>query len=291
MLAQALALADSAGFRPRLWTRFADSDVAALVGADGVQEFPLALVGLGSGEPAIHPAGDAARGSVGTAPTEFPLVTMAQHAGDVDRLGEPWPDAPPLPGEVPASDDLDTVILRRGSTRLMDRDATVARQVFDFAVAASLRGTTVPHFISVQGVEGLDAGLYRWPDLDHPIRRGPMREELLLACWDQDLGRDAAFVVMSAIDLETVSDRGYREAQLDAGIVEGRLHLAAYALGIGASGMTFLDSEIEGLIGQPLVALLFTCVGVPTYRGKDGGMPGKPVSIITPPSGETLRTS
>ena len=37
--------------------------------------------------------------------------------------------------------------------------------------------------------------------------------------------------------------------------------------------MTFLDSEIEGLLGEPLAALLFTCVGVPTYTGKAGGLP------------------
>ena len=135
----------------------------------------------------------------------------------------------------------------------------------------------------------MEPGLYRWPDLDTPIRRGLLREEMLLVCWDADLGRDAAFVVMGTVDLESIDDRGYREAQLVSGIVEGRLHLAAYALGIGASGMTFLDSDIEGLLGVPLAGLLFTCVGIPTYAGRAGGMPGAPVSIVTPPSGDTPR--
>jgi SagB-type dehydrogenase family enzyme len=291
MLAQTLALAESAGFRPRLWTRFADAEVSALVGADGVEEFPLALVGLGEGNPAIGPHGDARRGSVGDAPTEFPLITLAQHAGDLDDLGDPWPATALVPGDVPGSDDLETVILRRGSARRMDPDASVAREVFDFSLAASLRETRVPHFIAVHAVDGVEPGIYRWPDLDQPVRRGTVRDELLRACGDQDLGRDATFVVMGAIDIEVVDDRGYREAQLDAGIIEGRLHLAAYALGIGASGMTFLDSEIEGLLGAPLAALLFTCVGVPTYAGKPGGRPGAPVSIITPPSGETPRAT
>jgi hypothetical protein len=65
-------------------------------------------------------------------------------------------------------------------------------------------------------------------------------------------------------------------------VVEGRLHLAAYALGIGASGMTFLDSEIPALLGEPLAALLFTCVGVPTYRSKGGGRPGEPAAVGLP---------
>ena len=60
MLAQTLALAGSAGFSPRLWTRFFDAEVTRLVGADGIHEFPLALVGLGHGEPAIRPSGEAA---------------------------------------------------------------------------------------------------------------------------------------------------------------------------------------------------------------------------------------
>ena len=71
---------------------------------------------------------------------------------------------------------------------------------------------------------------------------------------------------MGAMDLDALDDREYREAQLEAGIVEGRLHLEAYAHGFGASGMTFLDSEFEATIGAPLAATLFTCVGVPTYR-------------------------
>lgn len=289
MLAQALVVAESAGFGPRLWTRFPDAEVASLVGADGVQEFPLALLTLGDSGPAIRPGGRAATGSIGDDPDEFPLVTLAQRAGDMATIADPWPVSPALVSDLPASDDLDTVILRRGSTRRMDPSSIVDREVFDFSLAASLRGVVVPHFIAVHGVDSVDPGLYRWPDLERPLRRGSLRHELLLACWDQDLGRDAAFVVIGALDLGRIDDRTYREAQLEAGIVEGRLHLAAFALGIGATGMTFLDDEIEPLLGAPLAALLFTCVGVPTYQGKAGGMPGAPVSIVTPAEGETPR--
>jgi SagB-type dehydrogenase family enzyme len=287
MLSQALALADSAGLRPRLWTRFPDGQLSRLVGADGVHELPVAVVGLGEGEPAIRPRGEAAAGAVDVAPVEFPLVTRAQHAGDGDVLGDPWPASAPLEREPPASAGLDDVILQRGSTRSMDPAATVSRQVFDFSLAASLRGAGVPHFVAVHAVEGLAPGLYRWPDLDRPLRREPLREELLRVCWDQDLGRDAGFVVMAAVDVGQLDDRGYREAQLGAGLVEGRLHLAAYALGIGASGMTFLDSEIAGLLGEPLAGLLFTCVGVPAYRNTRGGGPGEPAPVVVPPAGLT----
>jgi nitroreductase len=289
MLAQTIALAESAGLDPRLRSRFPDAAATMLVGADGVHEFPVAILTLGDGRPAIEPQPSAVRGAVDAAqPIEFPLITRTQHAGDADELGDPWPPGAALVGGPPASADLDSVILQRGSTRLMDQAAAVTRPIFEFSVSAALRGTRVAHFIAVHAVEGMEQGLYQWPNVQRPIRRGPLREELLWVCWDMNLARDAAFVVMGTIDLASIDDRGYREAQLDAGIVEGRLHLAAYALGIGASGMTFLDSEIEGLLGEPLAALLFTCVGVPTYHNKAGGPPGQPVAVTSPTPGDTV---
>jgi nitroreductase len=116
------------------------------------------------------------------------------------------------------------------------------------------------------------------------VRTGDLRDELARICLDQALGAEAAYVVVSAVPGAELDDRGYREAQLGAGVVEGRLHLAAYALGIGATGMTFLDSEVPALLDQPddLVTLLFTCVGVPEYRTTSGGRPGAPVEIVTP---------
>jgi hypothetical protein len=282
-LSQAIALAGEA----RLWSRFPDAAVARLVGAGGTHEFGVALLALEPGAPAITPTGDAVGGTIDATPVEFPLVTQAQHAGDADELGEPWPAAPPLEAP-PDSPSLDDVILKRGSTRLMDATASVSREVFGFAIASSLRGTRVPHWVAVHAVDGMQPGLYRWPDLDTPVRAGNLREVMLRACWDQDLGRDAAFVVMAAIDLDELDDRGYREVQLDAGLVEGRLHIAAYALGIGASGMTFLDSEIEPLLGDGLAGLLFTCVGVPSYRSKGGGRPGAPTAVVIPEAGLTL---
>ena len=289
MLAQAEALAVSAGLAPRLRSVFPDAAVTRLVGADGVHEFPLALLTLGEGEPAIQPGGDAATGEVDRTPLEFPLVTLAQHAGDGDRLGAPWPTGAALPGEPPPSASLDEVILTRGSTRRMDPAATVPRGVLEWSLGVSLRGEHVPHFVAVHAVDGMPPGLYRWPSLDEPLRAGDLRQELLHVCVDQTLGQDAAFVVIAAVDAERVGDRGYREAQLDAGIVEGRLHLAAYALGIGASGMTFLDSAIEGLLGAPLAGLLLTCVGVPAYRNRPGGTPGDPARMrpVTPRAPET----
>jgi hypothetical protein len=156
--------------------------------------------------------------------------------------------------------------------------------VVEWALAAALRDSRVPHFVAVHAVEGIEPGLYRWQSLDEPVRAGNLRDELFFVALEQELARDASFVVVAAADLHALDDRGYREAQLDAGLVEGRLHLAAYALGFGASGMTFLDSEMAGLLGEPLAGLLWTCVGVPTYRSRPGGAPGAPRETKRPAS-------
>jgi hypothetical protein len=285
LLAQNEALAASAGLPWHLHLHFADADIAALVGADEVREFPVALVTLDEGAPATRAGGAAAAGVDDPTFTEFPLVTATRRAGD---LAEPAPGpAEPVAGpldealaaSVPASAPVDDVILQRGSTRRMDRAATLPRRSLEFAVAAAVRGVPEPQFVAVHGVDGVAPGLYRWPDLDTPRRSGDLREELVRLCVYQDLGGDAAFVVLSCADISGLDDRGYRTAQLRAGMVEGRLHLAAYALGAGASGMTFYDSEIAAFTGEPVEAMLFTCVGVPEYASRQGGRPGQPVEI------------
>jgi SagB-type dehydrogenase family enzyme len=278
LLAQFSAAAASAGLAAGIRSLFPDATVRELVGADGVHEYPLALLSLGEGEPAIGPTGEAILGEL--PPVELPLTTGAQRAGERDTLGEPWPQGAALP-EFPPSDSLDQVIRRRGSQRRMDRSRSLPRPLLRWPVAAALRGVTVPHWIAVHGVDDVPAGLYRWPDLANPLRAGDLRGELLRICLDQSLAGDAAYVVIAATAPSTLDDRGYRDAQLAAGLVEGRLHLAAYALGASASGMTFLDSEVPALLGEPadLVTLLFTCVGVPAYASRAGGGPGAPVEV------------
>ena len=68
MLAQLLAAADSAGLDPSLYSRFPDSEIAALVGADGVHEFPVAIVGLGNGDLALQRTGQAMHPAPSTRP-------------------------------------------------------------------------------------------------------------------------------------------------------------------------------------------------------------------------------
>jgi hypothetical protein len=284
-LSQLLAAASSAGVRRALYSRFPDAAVTALVGADGVHEWPVAVVALGAGAPALEAGGPSAPGEVDAAPRELPLVTAAQRAGDLGALGAlgaPWPAGPPVevPAEVAAAGGpVEAVVLTRGSQRRMDPSRGLPQRLLRTSLAVALRGIDLPHYVVVHDVEGIAPGLYRWPDLTAPLRAEGLRAELYRVALEQALARDAAFVVIGAVDVGALDDRQYREAQLAAGLVEGRLHLLAYALGAGASGMTFLDSEIPALLGAPLDALLFTCVGVPEYAAARGGPPGAPTSV------------
>ena len=277
LLSQLSAAVASAGSAPRVRSLFPDAAVRELVGADGVHEQPVALLSFGDGAPAIGTTGAATPGEL--PPVELPLCTAAQRAGERDELGAPWPE--PTLSDVPPSDSVDVVVRRRGSQRLMDRSRTLPRTSLEWPMAAAMRGVDVPHWVVVHGVDDVASGIYRWPDLSRPRRTGDLRDELERICLDQTLAADAAYVVIGAAPLSLLDDRSYRDAQLTAGLVEGRLHLAAYALGASATGMTFLDSEVPALLGEPddLATLLFTCVGVPEYASRSGGGPGAPVEI------------
>jgi hypothetical protein len=279
MLAQLIAAADSAGLTASLHTRFPDAPVAALVGADGVHEWPVAVVALGDGTPALDATGPATTGDVDAAPVEFPLVSTAQWAGASETLEPPWDRGAPVDVPILGADPVEAVVLARGSQRRMDPTRGLPESLLRTCMQVALRGVIPPHRVVVHDVAGLAPGLYRWPDLSTPVRAAALRDELYRVCADQGLAADAAFVVIAATDVGALDDREYREAQLAAGLVEGRLHLLAYSLGASASGMTFLDSEVPPLLGEPLNALLFTCVGVPEYPSATGGLPGAPTAV------------
>ncbi|MCU7724360.1 hypothetical protein ODJ79_11590 [Actinoplanes sp. KI2] len=279
MLAQTLALAHSAGIPARLYTTFPDRAVTALVGADGVHEWPVAVVGLGSRQPALTPTGHAVAGEVDPDPLEFPLATAAQRAGDMTVLGAPWTEGDPADVPEAGAAPVEAVVLTRGSQRRMDPTRGVPENVLTTGMRVAVRGIELPQFVAVHDVDGVAPGVYRWPDLRTPVHAGSRRAELYRVCLDQGLSRDAAFVVITAAEVASLDDRRYRAAQLAAGLVEGRLHLLAYAMGASATGMTFLDSEIPALVGAPLDALILTCVGVPDYRATPGGPPGAPAGV------------
>jgi SagB-type dehydrogenase family enzyme len=303
MLANLLAVAAEVGLDARVWTGFVDDDVARLVGVDGVTELPLALVSIGDGEvPAVRgelaPI-DAEVEPISPRPITFPLIVEAQQAGALDDAGavDAWRshaiDGNPARAHVDpppeaTSTSIEEVILRRGSTRLMRPD-TAPAALLGWGMAEACRpvpadfvapGTTLlEHNLSVHGVEGVEPGAYRWRDGDlELVRPGQFRPLTQQLCLDQPLGGDSAYTAFQCAPLDTVLDalgaRGYRVAQLEAGIASGRLSLAAFALGCGATGLTFFDEPVRRFFATSASCMLVTSVGIPDYRNAPGGRPG-----------------
>ncbi len=303
MLANLLAVADADGLDVRVWTGFVDDDVARLVGVDGITEFPLALVSIGTSEPPLVPTDlqpiDVEVEPISPNPITFPLIGAAQDAGklsDADAVdawrahavdGSPARVSVDRPTDA-ISDSIEEVILRRGSTRLMQREiapAALLKWGMSFAAQAvaadfAAPGTTVlEHNLSVHGIEGVEPGAYRWRDGDlELVRPGQFREITQQLCLGQPLGGDSAYTAFHSADLDTVlgalGARGYRVAQLEAGIASGRLSLAAFTLGDGATGLTFFDEPVRRFFATTASCMLVTAVGIPEYRNAPGGRPG-----------------
>ena len=140
------------------------------------------------------------------------------------------------------------------------------------------------HYLSIHAVDGVEGGLYRWRAGELELRAaGPTRDTAQYLCYDQPLGGDSAYTAFHAADLALVlpvlGARGYRCAQFEAGVAAGRLQLAAFALGVGATGLTFFDDLVSQAFGTESSCMLVTSVGVPDSRPAPAGRPGQPVEL------------
>ncbi|HEX6417534.1 MAG TPA: nitroreductase family protein [Acidimicrobiales bacterium] len=311
LLANLLAAAGAHGVPARIMAGFPDAAVAALVGVDGVDEVPLAVVGFGDGDlrlpdpDALEPL-TAQAGPVAPRVLRFPLVTEAHAETTLDRdavagwrraaLGasRPAPATVEPPPEVDPDDRVERVILRRGSTRLFHRRQAPA-PLLQWGLPAAARavpldaapaGTLLEHLASVHDVADAEAGAYRYragTAFEGRTRSDDPRRVAAHLCLDQPLGGDAAYTVFhaAALDplLDTLGGRGYRAAQLEAGIAAGRLALAAVALGAGATGLTFYDGAVSRYFRTESAPLLATAVGIPATRPAPSGSPGRPSAL------------
>ena len=86
-------------------------------------------------------------------------------------------------------------------------------------------------------------------------------------------GRSSATVFFLADLTETLErwgNRGYRLANLEAGLIGGRLYLGAYGQRFGASGLTFYDADVVTFFSPHAAgkdALFVTALGRSRSRG------------------------
>ena len=209
-------------------------------------------------------------------------------------VGGPPPHRDEPSGEEPMN--IEFLIRRRGSTRLFKREpigADTARWCLsvasrpmpsDFCMPGS---TLLSHHVSVHAVEGVPSGRHFWNGRDFDLGTsedaGAARADAQRLCLMQPLGGDSALTVFHsaglAAVLATLGDRGYRAAQLEAGLAAGRLQLAAFSAGMGGTGLTFFDDAVSAAFSTPDDCLLVTAAGPADYRNRTGGLPGRPAEL------------
>jgi SagB-type dehydrogenase family enzyme len=197
----------------------------------------------------LHSSEEVARWRGGT-----PLTQFQPPAGPVVQL-QPLSDP-----EIPR-DPIEQVILRRGSSRkfaatpitlaelstMLDRATRSVPADFLDPVGSQLNHL----YLIVHAVEGVEPGAYvlhRGRGLLECLKPGDFRSQAGYLGLQQALAADAAVDVFFLADLRPIvqryGNRGYRAVQLEAGILGGKLYLAAYAQHLGATGLTFFDDDV-----------------------------------------------
>lgn len=214
--------------------------------------------------------------------------------------GTAAPRESPLRRELPLRFDsgaalpaagLEQVILRRGSTRRFSRESIAFAQLSN-ALHYATRGVATDAdpsgarplnqlYLIVNHVDGMAPGAYvldRGRGRLQLLREGRFREEAGFLGLGQEIPADASVNVYFLADLEPVlrryGNRGYRLAGMEAGVEAGRLYLAAYAQGIGASGLTFFDDEVTRFFSPHAAGksvLFLMALGRRLRAGKAGG--------------------
>jgi SagB-type dehydrogenase family enzyme len=162
----------------------------------------------------------------------------------------------PVP-RIEAGRGLGETIQRRGSTRQFGQAPLTAEELATVLWAATrgfeadVPAGLVDLYLIVNAVEDVPAGAYHYQPVTHTLEllaAGDFRSRSSYLCLEQPLGGDAAVVIyfLARLDdlLDVFGDRGYRLANLEAGLAGGRAYLAAYAQGFGASGLTFYDAHV-----------------------------------------------
>ena len=181
---------------------------------------------------------------------------------------------------------LDHVIRHRGSSRMFAREPISLAQLSTILVAATRgvpadfltpAGTSLTDlYLIVNSVAGLAPGAYvfhRGRNALELLREGEVRREAGYLGLGQQLPADASVNMFCLTDLAAVLDcfgnRGYRAAQLEAAIIGGKCYLAAYAQGLGATGLTFFDDDVTEFFSPHAAGksvMFLTAIGKPAKK-------------------------
>jgi SagB-type dehydrogenase family enzyme len=203
-----------------------------------------------------------------------------------------------LKDSITNSFTLRETVLRRGSSRRFAR-TSISLSTLKTILYASTRGvpmdifedgnSLIDTYFIANGVDGLDPGGYYYNRNASTSAGDPTtflektsgitnsRNISGYLCLGQSLFSDASAVFFLMTDLQSVlkslGNRGYRASQFEAGIIAGNIYLAAYALGIGASGSTFFDDAVTEFFSphaSDKSTMIAIGIGVPAYKASPG---------------------
>ena len=274
MLANLLALAAAESLRPRLLTAFADAEANTALGVDGIHEHVLALLVLGEDAPAETALLPPSAGPPGEASApRYPLAEAAHAESSLadDDAVRAWRSEVRSDEPVLDRGTLARAMRRRGSVRdyasaPLPLDAFRELLAWCEAPIPADAPSVVREAVAVAAVEGLAAGVYdAGLGLAREVDEAELRGRVRFAAMEQDHPAQAAANVFQVVDMDQLVDRlgprGYRWAQLEAGIRAGRLQVGAFMHGWGAAASTFFDEEVSQLLATRESPLLMVAVG------------------------------
>jgi len=284
IVANLLSVAAANGVPARVVLGFADAAVNDLLDVDPAQEAAICLISLGRGAPPTTLAPPVEPMHLPTqrlsaTQVDYPAIIMAHKASSLatpDAVTA-WRTATSPPERQTDTEwgrpapSIEQVILRRGSARRFTDAPIALHQLMAMLTVATTpipadiqtQELTQPYVI-VNAVEDLTSGAYLFHKAHGKLellKPGNFRAQASFLDLGQDLAGQAAINVYWLVDLSAVlaqlGSRGYRAAQLAAAVEGGKLYLAAYALGLGATGLTFFDDDVSRFFGAANLSVMF----------------------------------
>ena len=190
---------------------------------------------------------------------------------------------------------IEETILQRGSTERFTAEP-LAQELLMTMLKASNSGipldiflhsntTNIDCYLNVHQVEGLVPGAYYYNQTEQTLellKKGYLSQKTAFLCLEQDVFGSCQAVIFLVANInnmiEHFGERAYRVAQLEAGIILGKLYLSAFAVQIGARGTTFFDDEVikhfsPHATGKDVMTAVG--IGIPAYKAKIGAKMGQ----------------
>lgn len=301
--------AASLGLRAPMIGRFDDRALNALLEVDPTVEAGLLIMPLGSSK-ATSPEPNFQSDAAGTGkPSKASFVELI-HGGTSLRLAGGSGQLPrhpskleggskdiPLPPPAQGKPLLAAIFARRSVREYTTEPISLAElSALCAASAQNRKGASLADpllacsapltlYAVVHNVKDLDPGVYRYIPATHAlqlVKRGDFSKACLEACLQQEFCGTAAVVFMKTVKWKDLfypdGDRGYRYANLCAGVMGEGLYLQCTALGIGVCGVgAFMDPSVAAILD------LKSGEEVPLYVTA-AGKPGKANSVKAAPA-------